>query len=75
MLPWDQTSKAYKIAIIGSFAFSILGIVLAVIGSQVQNQPVMFTAIGFLIVGIVIHIVGRFIRTRDARVYRKSLKK
>lgn len=74
MLPWDQTSKAYKTAIIGSFAFSILGIVLAIIGSNMQNLPVMFTAIGLLVVGILIHIVGLFIRTRDLRAYRRSLK-
>lgn len=74
MLPWDMTSKAYKMAILGSFAFSILGIILAVIGSNVQSQPTMFTAIGLLVVGVLIHIVGLFIRTRDARNYRKTLK-
>ncbi|GAB2896084.1 hypothetical protein [Neomicrococcus lactis] len=74
MLPWDMTSKAYKMAILGSFAFSILGIILAVIGSNVQSQPTMFTAIGLLVVGVFIHIVGLFIRTRDARNYRKTLK-
>lgn len=61
-------------AILGSFAFSILGIILAVIGSNVQSQPTMFTAIGLLVVGVLIHIVGLFIRTRDARNYRKTLK-
>ena len=69
-----MTSKAYKMAILGSFAFSILGIILAVIGSNVQSQPTMFTAIGLLVVGVLIHIVGLFIRTRDARNYRKTLK-
>ncbi|MGL3806800.1 hypothetical protein ACSYDW_11950 [Paeniglutamicibacter sp. R2-26] len=70
--PWEASSGLYKKLAFGSMIISGTGIILAVIGANLKNQPLMYTAIGIIGVGVLTHLVGMTVRARDARAWRVS---
>ncbi len=70
--PWEASSGLYKKLAIGSMAVSGTGIVLALIGANTHNRPLMYTAMGIIGIGLVAHVIGLVIRARDARAWRVS---
>ena len=70
--PWEASSGLYKKLAFGSMIVSGTGIILAVIGANLKNQPLMYTAIGIIGVGVLTHLVGMTVRARDARAWRVS---
>lgn len=67
MLNWDNASKATKVTMSIALICFALGLLLAVIGVSSKIQPLMFTAIGLLAVGVVSHLVGFGLRMADGR--------
>jgi hypothetical protein len=70
--PWEASSGLYKKLAIGSMVVSGTGIVLALIGANTHNRPLMYTAMGIIGIGLVAHMIGMGIRARDARAWRVS---
>ena len=70
--PWEASSGLYKKLAFGSMIISGTGIILAIIGANMKNQPLMYTAIGIIGVGLLTHIVGMMVRARDAKAWRVS---
>jgi len=69
---WDAGSPLYKRVVITSMALSGLGIVLALIGANVGNRGLMYTAVGIIFAGLLTHMVGVVVRTRDMKAHRKQ---
>ncbi|GAA3698805.1 hypothetical protein GCM10022377_09770 [Zhihengliuella alba] len=69
-IPWDALSPLYKILVAASMGLSALGIVLALVGAGTSTQPLLYTAIGLIVVGVGLHVAGLVVRGRDARAYR-----
>lgn len=53
-------------------AVSGTGIILAIIGANTHNRPLMYTALGIIGIGLVTHVIGLVVRARDARAWRVS---
>ncbi len=70
--PWEASSGLYKKLAFGSMIISGTGIILAIIGANMKNQPLMYTAIGIIGVGVLTHLVGMTVRARDAKAWRVS---
>ena len=70
--PWEASSGLYKKLTFGSMAVSGTGIVLAFIGANTHNRPLMYTALGIIGIGLVAHVIGLVVRARDARAWRVS---
>ncbi|MFL4473230.1 hypothetical protein ACIPVK_04470 [Paeniglutamicibacter sp. MACA_103] len=70
--PWEASSGLYKKLTFGSMAVSGTGIVLALIGANTHNRPLMYTAMGIIGIGLVAHVIGLVVRARDARAWRVS---
>ncbi|MFJ6417579.1 hypothetical protein [Paeniglutamicibacter sp. NPDC091659] len=70
--PWEASSGLYKKLAFGSMIISGTGIILAIIGANMKNQPLMYTAVGIIGVGVLTHLVGMTVRARDAKAWRIS---
>lgn len=70
--PWEASSGLYKKLALGSIVVSGTGIILALIGANTHNLPLMYTALGIIGIGLVSHMIGMVVRTRDARAWRVS---
>lgn len=69
--PWESASGLYKVLVIASMAISGVGIVLALVGANTGNRPLMYTAVGIILVGLLTHVAGLVVRGRDVKTYRK----
>ena len=70
--PWEASSGLYKKLTFGSMAVSGTGIVLALIGANTHNRPLMYTAMGIIGIGLLTHVIGLVVRARDAKAWRVS---
>ncbi|WP_417234377.1 hypothetical protein [Arthrobacter sp.] len=70
--PWESASGLYKVLVIASMAVSGLGIILALVGANTGNRPLMYTAVGIILVGLLTHVAGLMVRGRDVKAYRKQ---
>ncbi|MGG5752990.1 hypothetical protein ACQ3I4_10235 [Zafaria sp. Z1313] len=70
--PWDAASPLYKKLVVASMSLSLLGIVLAVVGAAGGNRSLMYTAVGILLTGVVLHVVGLVVRGRDVKTFRRD---
>ncbi|MFJ2621539.1 hypothetical protein [Glutamicibacter sp. NPDC087344] len=68
--PWEAASPHYKKIVFISMGTIGLGIILTVIGSLNHLQPLLFLAIGLLVIGMLFHIAGLVVRARDVRNWR-----
>jgi hypothetical protein len=70
--PWDVASPLYKKVVFSSMALSGVGILLAVVGANSGNRPLMYTAVGIILVGLLAHIAGLVVRGRDMKAHRQA---
>ncbi|MBM6620201.1 hypothetical protein JTF08_01125 [Micrococcaceae bacterium RIT802] len=70
--PWESASGLYKVLVIASMAISGLGIILALVGANTGNRPLMYTAVAIILVGLLTHVAGLVVRGRDVKTYRKQ---
>ncbi|PQZ96157.1 hypothetical protein CQ018_02430 [Arthrobacter sp. MYb227] len=70
--PWEASSGLYRKLAFGSMIISGTGIILAIIGANMKNPVLMYTAVGIIGVGLVTHVIGLVIRARDAKAWRVS---
>lgn len=69
--PWEAASPLYKRLVVVSMTVSALGIVLAIVGAVTETRPLMYTAVGIIMAGLLTHMAGLMVRGRDVRAYRK----
>jgi hypothetical protein len=70
--PWESASGLYKVLVIASMAISGLGIILALVGANTGNRPLMYTAVAIILVGLLTHVAGHVVRGRNVKTYRKQ---
>lgn len=70
--PWEASSGLYRKLAFGSMIVSGTGIILAIIGANMKNPVLMYTAVGIIGVGLVVHVIGLVVRARDAKAWRVS---
>lgn len=70
--PWESASRLYKVLVIASMAISGVGIILALVGASSTNRPLMYTAVGIILAGLLTHVAGLVVRGRDVKSYRKQ---
>ncbi|MDN5811530.1 MAG: hypothetical protein ACTHWW_09800 [Arthrobacter sp.] len=70
--PWESASGLYKLLVIASMSISGLGIILALFGANTTNRPLMYTAVAIILLGLLTHVTGLVVRSRDVKVYRQQ---
>lgn len=70
--PWESASGLYKVLVIASMSVSALGIILALVGANSANRPLMYTAVGIILAGLLTHVAGLVVRGRDVKAYRQQ---
>jgi len=68
--PWEAASARYKKFVFSALALMGIGIILAVVGINLPSRPLLFIAMGMMVVGMCVHIASLVIRARDARAWR-----
>ena len=68
--PWEAASQHYKKIVFTAMGTIGLGIILTIIGSVNHIRPVLYVAIGLLVIGMLCHIASLVVRAKDARQWR-----
>ncbi|MCU1634418.1 MAG: hypothetical protein JWM61_3070 [Micrococcaceae bacterium] len=65
--PWETGSDLYRKLVVSALVTTAIGILVAVIGTASGQQVLVFTAIPIIVAGMVCHLAGMVIRSRDVR--------
>ncbi|MBG6189264.1 putative Co/Zn/Cd cation transporter (cation efflux family) [Arthrobacter sp. CAN_A212] len=65
--PWDTGSDLYRRLVIAALVLTGAGILIAVLGAVTGSNATVFTGIPVLAAGLITHLAGLVVRTRDAR--------
>jgi hypothetical protein len=65
--PWETGSDLYRKLVVSALATTALGILVAVIGAATDQSVLVFTAIPIIVAGMVCHLAGMVVRSRDMR--------
>lgn len=68
--PWEASSARYKKLVFSAMGIMGVGIIIAIIGANIPSLPTVYTAGGIIVVGMLFHIAGLFVRVGDARRWR-----
>jgi len=67
MNPWDLGSPLYRKLVISAMVLIGVGIVLSIFAATAGIQPLSWTALAFIITGLLTHLAGLVVRAKDAR--------
>ncbi|MFC3300166.1 hypothetical protein FJV46_02955 [Arthrobacter agilis] len=65
--PWETGSDLYRKLVISALVTTALGILVAVVGAVTDQRTLVFTAIPIIVAGMVCHLAGMVVRSRDMR--------
>ena len=65
--PWETGSDLYRKLVVTALVTTALGILVAVIGAATARSGLVYTGIPIIVIGMVCHIAGMVIRSRDLR--------
>ncbi|MDQ0735853.1 hypothetical protein [Arthrobacter agilis] len=65
--PWETGSDLYRKLVVSALVTTAIGIVIAVIGAATGQGALVFTGIPIIVVGMVCHLAGMVVRSRDVR--------
>ncbi|MBJ2120403.1 hypothetical protein I6N91_05365 [Arthrobacter sp. MSA 4-2] len=65
--PWDTGSVLYRRLLISALILTGAGIALALAGAAADAEAAVFAAMPVIGAGLLCHIAGMVVRTRDAR--------
>ena len=68
--PWEAASPRYKKLVFTGMCVMGIGIILAIVGSNIPSLPTVYTAIGIMVLGMGFHVASLMVRARDARAWR-----
>ena len=64
---WANASTVYKTVVFSALGFMVVGLGLNIIGQVKHNNPLAIGALPVIGVGLLLHVVGMVIRTRELR--------
>ncbi len=65
--PWETGSDLYRKLVVSALVTTALGILIAVAGAATGRPALVFTGIPIIVVGMVCHLSGMVVRSRDVR--------
>jgi hypothetical protein len=65
--PWETGSDLYRKLVVSALVTTALGILIAVTGAATGQAALVFTGIPIIVVGMVCHLAGMVVRSRDVR--------
>ncbi len=65
--PWETGSDLYRKLVVTALVTTMIGILVAVVGAVTARGGLVYTGIPIIVVGMVCHIAGMVIRSRDLR--------
>jgi hypothetical protein len=65
--PWETGSDLYRKLVVTALVTTMIGILVAVVGAVTARGGLVHTGIPIIVVGMVCHIAGMVIRSRDLR--------
>lgn len=70
--PWETGSDLYRKLVVSALVTTAVGILVAIVGAATNQNGIVLTGIPIIVVGMMCHLAGMVIRTRDMRRRRKS---
>lgn len=65
--PWETGSDLYRKLVVCALVTTAIGILIAVVGAATDQSALVYTGIPVIVVGMVCHLAGMVVRTRDLR--------
>jgi hypothetical protein len=65
--PWETGSDLYRKLVVTALVTTAVGVLIAVTGAATGRTGLVYTGIPVIVVGMVCHLTGMVIRTRDMR--------
>ncbi len=65
--PWETGSDLYRKLVVSALVTTAIGILVAVVGAATDQGALVFTGIPVIVVGMVCHLAGMVVRSRDVR--------
>ncbi|KQO03745.1 MULTISPECIES: hypothetical protein [unclassified Arthrobacter] len=65
--PWETGSDLYRKLVVSALVTTGIGILIAVLGAATDQSVLVVTAIPIIVAGMVCHLAGMVVRSRDVR--------
>ncbi len=65
--PWETGSDLYRRLVVSALVTTAIGILIAVVGAATDQSALVYTGIPVIVVGMVCHLAGMVVRSRDLR--------
>ncbi len=65
--PWETGSDLYRKLVVSALVTTATGILIAVLGAVTDQRSLVLTGIPVIVAGMVCHLAGMVIRSRDIR--------
>ena len=65
--PWETGSDLYRKLVVTALVTTTVGVLIAVLGATTGQTTLVYTGVPVIVVGMVCHLAGMVIRTRDMR--------
>lgn len=65
--PWETGSDLYRKLVVSALVTTAIGILVAVLGAATSRSALVYTGVVVIVLGMVCHLAGMVIRTRDMR--------
>lgn len=72
--PWETGSDLYRKLVVCALVTTAIGILVAVVGAATDQSALVYTGIPVIVVGMVCHLVGVVVRSRDLRRRMKDMR-
>ena len=65
--PWETGSDLYRKLVVCALATTAIGVLVAVIGAATARSGLVYTGVPIIVLGMVCHLAGMVVRSRDLR--------
>ncbi len=65
--PWETGSDLYRKLVVSALVTTAIGILVAVVGAGTAQDNLVYTGIAVIVVGMICHVSGMVVRSRDIR--------
>ncbi|THJ66471.1 hypothetical protein E8P82_08390 [Arthrobacter echini] len=65
--PWETGSDLYRKLVVSALVTTAIGILVAVVGAGKAQDNLVYTGISVIVVGMICHVAGMVVRSRDIR--------
>ncbi|WP_309124408.1 hypothetical protein [Arthrobacter sp.] len=71
--PWETGSDLYRRLVVSALLTTAVGILVAVVGAATEQRALVITGIPVIVAGMVCHLAGMVVRSRDVRRRMKGM--